>query len=164
MSVTAEVEIETVEVISYVEAVKCVTSVMMQSLEARSEEPLRGVLPDFPHEARSRIHLISRSPRTLTIYFGPGTGPKMAQKLFCTDEELSSEDIHDAMGEMANMIAGNAKSVLADILKEHIGLGLPLVAWSPEEEGHELESDTVYIPFECELGSFSILVNRGLLD
>ncbi len=164
MSETSEVQISTGEMVSYIEAAKSVTQVMMQSLDAESGDPVKGKPADFDYEVKSQIHLFCRAPRTLTIMFEKGTGEKMAQRLFYTEDELEEEDVHDAIGELANMVAGNAKSVLADVLQEHIGLGLPLVAWSADQgvSPFEGDDDSVFIPFETKIGKFAILVSRGL--
>lgn len=63
-----------------------------------------------------------------------GCGPTMArritQAMFANEQQPTTEDIGDALGEVANMIAGNLKSALPG----HNSIGLPIVAFGSDYE------------------------------
>lgn len=61
---------------------------------------------------------------------GPGIALRITQAMFANDEPPSTEDISDALGEVANMIAGNLKSALPG----HTSVGLPIVAFGTDYE------------------------------
>jgi CheY-specific phosphatase CheX len=89
---------------------------------------------------------------------GVGTAEKLAQRLLKL-QEVSAEDVADAMGELANMIGGNLKSVLPP----GVILSVPTVAPGSELamricEGGETKS-TLY---SCEAGDFEVTVVRSL--
>jgi CheY-specific phosphatase CheX len=50
----------------------------------------------------------------------------LAQALFASDEELPEEDVSDALGEMANIIAGGVKKRMATVQLSLV-IGLPIV-------------------------------------
>lgn len=54
----------------------------------------------------------------------------LARTLFASDDELSEDDISDAMGEIANIVAGGVKTRMAKLFGG-LQLGLPIVM-----EGH----------------------------
>ena len=70
--------------------------------------------------------------------------------------EKLSADVSDAVGELANIIAGYAKK---DIKNEDIQIALPTVVFGPKHTV-SMPSDVpvVVIPFESELGNFVIEV------
>ncbi|MCX5746754.1 MAG: chemotaxis protein CheX [Proteobacteria bacterium] len=56
------------------------------------------------------------------------------------DEEVSPDDVPDAFGEIANMVAGMTKAAMAAV-SGLVGLGLPMVihGWVAPSDGLELE-------------------------
>ena len=50
----------------------------------------------------------------------------LAQALFASDEVLSDEDVSDALGEIANIIAGGVKKRMATV-QLSLAIGLPIV-------------------------------------
>ena len=61
----------------------------------------------------------------IQIGCGRAMALRITQAMFANDEQPSTEDISDALGEVANMIAGNLKSAFPG----HTSVGLPIVAF-----------------------------------
>lgn len=63
----------------------------------------------------------------------------------------------DAIGELANIIAGSAKR---DLVQHRVNISLPTVVMG---DGHEVEGPTsiipMAVPFESKLGSFDLIVS-----
>lgn len=55
------------------------------------------------------------------------------------DEELSRADIQDAVGEVANMVMGNLKTLIADIFGD-MQISVPTVIWG-QHVGHDIGED-----------------------
>ncbi len=80
--------------------------------------------------ARVRIH--GPWEGSVILRCSPGTARRWALAMFAKrDEETTAEEVRDALGELANMIAGNIKG----ILDGQFQLSLPVVAewYLPEE-------------------------------
>ncbi len=71
------------------------------------------------------------------------------------------EEVKDAVGEIVNMIAGNAKDVLSE--KGHVEIALPTVCLSVDPNISVKGSTGVVVPFEDPTGVFCIelIVNEA---
>lgn len=85
----------------------------------------------------------------------------VVERLVGTRYEKLSAEVSDAVGEIANIIAGYAKK---DIKNEDIQIALPTVVFGPKHTV-SMPSDVpvVVIPFESELGNFVIEVGMKKL-
>ncbi len=94
---------------------------------------------------------------TLTISFPEKTGRIITQKLLQTDGPVSKVEISDALGEVANIIAGGAKVELARTHGEDICLSLPTVITGQDYcLEHPKDSKTSEVRFQTALGEFTI--------
>lgn len=91
-----------------------------------------------------------------SLSFPPGTGTQIARRILHTEDALADAEIIDALGEVANMVAGCAK---AKIVGGDIAIGLPTII---RGENYVLEhptgSVTLVVPFESPLGAFQLNV------
>ncbi len=72
------------------------------------------------------------------------------------DVEEINEDVEDAVGELANMLGGNVKSILSEKGKD-INLSLPTTIVGEKYEFQPTkDSDKCIIPFQCDTGEFYI--------
>jgi len=76
-----------------------------------------------------------------------------AAMLECSEGDASPADVRDAVGEIANMIGGNIKSVLPGPSK----LSLPHVFHE-----HDATRSTLRVWFDCRGERFSVLVVQGV--
>lgn len=72
------------------------------------------------------------------------------------DVEEINEDVEDAVGELANMLGGNVKSILSENGRD-IELSLPTTVRGKEYDFQpNKQADRVIIPFSCDVGEFVI--------
>jgi chemotaxis protein CheX len=72
------------------------------------------------------------------------------------DVEEINEDVEDAVGELANMLGGNVKSILSEKGRD-ISLSLPSTITGQEYDFQPTkEAERIIIPFRCDAGEFSI--------
>jgi chemotaxis protein CheX len=100
----------------------------------------------------SVVSFVGEWSGAVLVRCGVVTAEKLAQRLFQV-ERVSSDDVADAMGELANMIGGNLKSVLPT----GVALSVPNVALGNDLAvrvcgGRESKS-TIY---SCEAGDFEV--------
>jgi chemotaxis protein CheX len=72
--------------------------------------------------------------------------------LECLIDEANADCI-DAVGEITNMIAGNAKSEFPD---DGISISVPKVVFDPANEPYPLAAPVVSIPFETQGETFLV--------
>ena len=79
---------------------------------------------------------------------------KVASVMLMDDLKTMSPDVMDAVGELTNMVAGNAKSQLEEY---KLSLSLPNVIYGADMEVHFPECcQPITIPFDTEIGPFAI--------
>jgi chemotaxis protein CheX len=67
-----------------------------------------------------------------------------------------NEDVEDAVGELANMLGGNVKSILSENGRD-IDLSLPSTIRGQQYDFQPTrEAERIIIPFRCEAGEFAI--------
>jgi chemotaxis protein CheX len=72
------------------------------------------------------------------------------------DVEEMNSDVEDAVGELANMLGGNVKSMLAEKGKD-INLSLPTtISGRHYDYQTNKDAETILIPFRCETGNFTV--------
>lgn len=72
------------------------------------------------------------------------------------DVEEMNEDVEDAVGELANMLGGNVKSILSEKGRD-IDLSLPSTIIGKQYDFQPTkEAERIIIPFKCDAGEFAI--------
>lgn len=72
------------------------------------------------------------------------------------EPEEVNEDVEDAIGELANMIGGNVKSLLSEKGRD-IDLSLPSTVSGKEYGFHSIKgAEKIVLPFRCESGVFFV--------
>lgn len=113
-----------------------------------------GTIPSW--DIRSRIEIRGAWQGTVTVLFPSETAEQVACRMLeAKPGELAAEEILDAAGEMANILAGNLKSMLP----QPSSLGLPVV--SSKEAGENPDfSDNEPLSLFCVWGEthFSVII------
>jgi chemotaxis protein CheX len=92
----------------------------------------------------------------VAISLPAATAEAMTRRLLSTDKPVSMEEVADAAGELANMVAGCAK---AKFTGPEAAISLPTVVRGASYHiEHPCKSLTLVIPFQCELGGFAVKV------
>lgn len=72
------------------------------------------------------------------------------------DVDEINEDVKDAVGELANMLGGDVKSILSDNGRD-IALSLPSTITGQQYDFQPTkEAERIIIPFSCDSGEFTI--------
>lgn len=105
------------------------------------------------------VSLTGKWEGQVVLRFPKGTGVKSVAFMLGMDEdEVDEESLKDGIGEMANMVAGGAKSRLAEAGVE-FNLTVPTIV---SGEGHRIDVLKVKTSevrrLDCELGSFAVVV------
>ena len=94
---------------------------------------------------------------SVVLSFPSGTALKVASTFAGMEVTLDSEDFADAIGELANMVAGGAKSEFEGLA---VTISLPSVIIG---EGHKVSRSSAHprlvIPCETSLGTFTVEVS-----
>lgn len=124
-------------------------------------EPRRGqakmVAGDADDVIRTAIIGLSGTVKgAVALTFAAKTAHNVVKRLLQSDGPITDDDINDALGEVANMIAGGAKARLEG---QNVSISLPTVVRGQKYSlVHPKDSVTLAVPFECELGPFTLNV------
>jgi chemotaxis protein CheX len=92
----------------------------------------------------------------VAIAFPSTTARNVVKRLVQTEGPMGDEDINDALGEIANVIAGSAKARFKD---HDISISLPTIVRGLKYTiMHPKDSITLSVPFESEVGPFTLNV------
>ncbi len=142
------------EMNQFVEATVTVFTTMLgcRPKKAKAAGPVRdeGVL-------RTAIIGLSGTVRgAVALAFPADTAHFVVKRLMGTDSPVTDDQINDAIGEVANMVAGSAKSKLVG---QDVSISLPSVVRGHKYTIlHPKDSVTFEVPFESELGGFTLNV------
>ncbi len=89
------------------------------------------------------------------ISFEDQTAIKLIKDFAMEEYALSDADFADAIGEVCNMIAGNAKKDFG----LNVSLGIPTVIIGTAQISRLADVPCVVIPCECDYGNFTVEVN-----
>ncbi len=93
----------------------------------------------------------------IALSFPKATAIKVTNKFVGVDNTEMNDDTVDAMGELANIVAGNAKKGLSEF---NINISLPSVVMGEQHQVKEPKDVFSFIvPFTTELGNFDLAVS-----
>jgi CheY-specific phosphatase CheX len=128
---------------------------------ARTVAPSRLAPPSG--EIAVVVRLFSSNEHTLVLRFPPSTATALAGRILAgATQDIGEELVRDCAGEIANVIAGQAKATLA-VTPYQFTFSLPAVMAPDGTEVRQDEgADSWLSALSCELGEFSLqlLVNR----
>lgn len=127
-------------------------------------EPVRGplALSDATMSPRSLVALIGMSGHTrgvVALHLPTATAMAIVNKLLGTELRIVDDTVTDGIAELVNIIAGSAKAKFPDEGGAPINLGIPsVVKGNGRRIDYPSSSQWIEIPFECDLGAFSLTV------
>jgi len=108
------------------------------------------------------IGLTGKAVGTVVINLSKDTAIKAASAMLMTEIEELNDDVTDAVGELANMVAGQAK---ADLAEFDMSVSLPNVITG---EGHEIcfpsNTQPITVPFESDFGPLQLVVGLEVIS
>ena len=102
------------------------------------------------------IGLAGKHKGVLAIHLPIAVAASITTSFLGIEVNEVNEDVEDAIGELANMLGGNIKTILSEKGRD-IELSLPRAIYGKEygfQSGQDVEEHI--IPFECEVGSFIV--------
>ena len=97
---------------------------------------------------------------TVALVFPINTALRMVSRLLSKEHRVVDETVLDAVGEMVNIVAGQAKAKLHRNEGTPIDLGLPTVVRGQSYMvAYPSHSNWLDVPFASELGGFNLRVN-----
>jgi chemotaxis protein CheX len=126
-------------------------------VDCRSEAPFLNHDPQNLDEVTGIIGLAGETVGAVVLSFNRETAMAIASRMAGKQFHTLSNEVVDIVGELVNIVAGNAKK---DLLEFRISISLPGVLIG---EGSKIKWPTsvpvITIPFESELGRFSVNVS-----
>ena len=142
--------------------VKSIQNVFKTMLSAEVEFKKPHVMADEEQrpDVSSIIGFSGDATGSVVLSFSKDVAVKAAATFAGAAMEMHTEDFADAIGELANMVAGGAKAEFEGL---NINISLPSVIIG---EGHEVSRSGVYprlvIPCNCKFGAFVVGVSMKI--
>ena len=142
----------------FIGAIKNVFNTMLDT-EILISKPRLRESDESPADVSAAIGFTGQALGRVTMRFPLNTGINAASKF--SDAEISQDDpeFADALGELANMVAGQAKSKLEGY---DISISLPRVFSKYETEDSPPNAPVLVIPCDSALGRFNTEVTMTL--
>jgi CheY-specific phosphatase CheX len=114
--------------------------------------------PDYgPDQISAVLELTSTCDARLFVSFSKRTARAFAERMLAGySNELQDSLVHDCMAEIANVIGGQAKALLAGTPRQFL-YSLPrVIVGHNEDDSSKQQLDFLTVDFDTELGAFSI--------
>jgi chemotaxis protein CheX len=127
----------------------------MLMMEAVPGEPLAKRTGTYTNSVSGIVGLAGPSKGMLAIHIPEPAALKITSSFLCMDVDAIDDDVKDAIGELANMVAGSVKADLLD--SKEYKLSIPSVVCGAEYDIECLsESQGSVVPFSIEGGEFTV--------
>jgi chemotaxis protein CheX len=142
----------------FVSAVTSVFSTMLNCQVTRGAIYIKTG-PEPSHEISGIIGLSGQAAGTVVLSLNRQTALSAAETLLGEPQTEINADVKDAIGELANMVAGGAKAQLAQF---NMSLTIPTVVTGQFSVGFPSKTSPICIPFETPWGALTVEV--GLVE
>jgi chemotaxis protein CheX len=128
----------------------------MVGLTIVDKYPLSKPVTKFHCSVTGIVGLAGIYSGMLSIHCPRDLAGKITSSMLGMDDEVSADDISDALGEISNMLGGHVKQILSKGGSD-LNLSIPTVIAGEEYSINTIvDDDCVVIPFDCEEASFLI--------
>jgi chemotaxis protein CheX len=128
----------------------------MLNTDAHPQAPILKVNDKHTYDVTGIIGLSGEAQGSIAISFSKIMTLKVVSKLLGTEIKIIDRDVADGIGELANIIAGNAKQHLTQF---QLSISLPKVIVG---QSHWIMAQknipSIVVPFKSSLGEFSMEV------
>lgn len=130
------------------------STMLMMEIAVNGESTTKSVAL---HESISGvIGLAGTHKGVLAIHIPNKVAMAITSAFLGMDVDGINEDVEDAVGELANMLGGNVKSILSENGRD-INLSLPSTITGQDYDFQPTkEAERIIIPFRCDAGEFAI--------
>ena len=126
----------------------------MMEIDIKTGSPIVRENANHTYDVSGVIGLSGEAQGIISISFPKILALKVASKMFGEELKIIGPELTDSIGEIVNIIAGNAKQYLT---KYKLSISLPNVVIG---KNHRIEVQTgvktIVIPLKCPLGEFVI--------
>jgi chemotaxis protein CheX len=135
----------------------CLTLHEMASIDAAARSVSRERVERLPAGITAVLGLGAETRGYLLLTFSAQTAAAVAERVLAgVSHELSDEIVRDCIGEIANVVAGQAKALLAET-PFRVTLSMPKVVDDPGTElGLPPGLDCQIVSFSSDLGEFTL--------
>lgn len=145
---------------SIVEITKGVFSTMVM-LDVADEAPLSEPVVSFHETMTSMVGLAGTYSGVLAIHSPKALALKITSNMLGMEVTDISEDVNDAMGEIANMIGGDVKHIFSPKGAD-INLSIPTVIYGSDYVMESMSTaEALLMPFDCEGERFLLSFKIG---
>jgi chemotaxis protein CheX len=134
----------------------------MLSLEVKPGQPQLRDEKNFSYDVSGIIGLSGEAQGSICLSFPKLMALKVVSKLLGAEIKIVGAEVADGIGEIANIVAGNAKQHLPGF---NLSISLPKVVVGP---GHYVASPkgvpTIVVPFVSVMGNFAMEVSLRTPD
>lgn len=130
----------------------------MIMMDVTPGQPLAEYVSKFNCSLSAMVGFAGFKQGNLTIHIPEKVAIGLTQSFLGTEIEEINEDVQDAMGELANMIAGSLKPIMSIEGKgKGVELSLPSVVYGAEYTMTAVaKSDWIIVPFTVSYGQFLV--------
>lgn len=130
------------------------SSMMMMEIAVHGEQTTKSMA--LKESISGVIGLAGTHKGVLAIHIPNKVAMAITSAFLGMDVDEMSEDVEDAVGELANMLGGNVKSILSENGRD-ISLSLPSTITGQHYDFQPTkEAERIIIPFRCDAGEFAI--------
>ena len=127
---------------------------IMMEIEVSRETP--GTHQALQDSISGIIGLAGKRKGVLAIHLPKEVAMAITGSFLGMEVEEINEDVEDAVGELANMLGGNVKTILSERGRD-IELSMPsTISGKHYEFQSTKDAERIAIPFICEAGKFSV--------
>lgn len=129
------------------------TTMIMMEITLEETQESHGPLTD---NITAMIGLAGTHKGVLAVHFPYAVALAITSSFLMMDVTEINDDVHDAMGEIANMLGGNVKTILSEKGRD-IDLSMPsTISGSEYSFQSDKDVDRVIIKFGTEKGAFLV--------
>jgi chemotaxis protein CheX len=130
------------------------SSMVMMEISVSGDNMTKGVT--LIESISGVIGLAGTHKGVLAIHIPNKVAMAITSSFLGMDVDEINEDVEDAVGELANMLGGNIKSILSENGRD-INLSLPSTITGQQYDFQPTkEAERIIIPFRCDAGEFTI--------
>ncbi len=131
------------------------STMLMMEISAADEMDTKDVLPHVD-SISGVIGLAGTHKGVLAIHLPHRVAIAITSSFLGMDVDEMNSDVEDAVGELANMLGGNVKSILSEKGRD-ISLSMPTtISGKHYDYQSNKDAERFLIPFRCETGQFTV--------
>ena len=155
MDTAIEIPINPIYINAFLDSVQNVFSTML-NLKVEAEGLFVKAKPYPAYDISGVVGFTGELAGSMTLSFSEDVAVKVVEAMTYEKMDVDSDDFVDAVGELANMVAGNAKKDFG----LDASIGIPIVTVGAKHSFARLSDvPCIIVPCSCDAGDFTIEIN-----